>query len=188
MPSSPISPCPSCPPPPRGGRTWLRGVLVVGDRRRVGDPRTAVACAGQHGRPRRTTREALPPCDSGRHPVHRARWYRVAAMAGGVPASRDGVRGLRPLGPQRGGAAHPRRAMTAACGLSAAASFSAALMPMRLQGHRATARRVIGCSATPVRCLDPSDRSPHRTSPACLPLGPKKTTSGARHRRRESIH
>ena len=50
-------------PAPRGGRTWLRGVLVVGDRRRVGDPRTAVACAGQHGRPRRTTREALPPCD-----------------------------------------------------------------------------------------------------------------------------
>ena len=80
MPSSPISPCPSC-PAPRGGRTWLRGVLVVGDRRTVGDPRTAVACAGQHGRPRRTTREALPPCDSGRHPVHRARWYRVAATA-----------------------------------------------------------------------------------------------------------
>jgi hypothetical protein len=26
-------------PAPRGGRTWLRGVLVVGDRRRVGDPR-----------------------------------------------------------------------------------------------------------------------------------------------------
>ena len=41
-------------PAPRGGWTWLRGVLVVGDRRRVGDPRTAVACAGQHGRPRRT--------------------------------------------------------------------------------------------------------------------------------------
>src|SRR6478735_7164575 len=97
-------------PAPRGGRTWLRGVLVVGDRRRVGDPRTAVACAGQHGRPRRTPREALPPCDSGRHPVHRARWYRVAATAGGVPASRHGVRGLRPLGPQRGVAAHPRRA------------------------------------------------------------------------------
>src|SRR6478672_10182572 len=97
-------------PAPRGGRTWLRGVLVVGDRCRVGDLRTAVACAGQHGRPRRTTREGLPPCDSGRHPVYRARWYRVAATAGGVPASRDGVRGLRPLGPQRGVAAHPRRA------------------------------------------------------------------------------
>ncbi len=109
MPSSPISPCPVV-PARRGARTWLRGVLVVGDRRRVGDPRTAVACAGQHGRPRRTTREALPPCDSGRHPVHRARWYRVAATAGGVPASRDGVRGLRPLGPRRGVAAHPRRA------------------------------------------------------------------------------
>ena len=100
MPSSPIWPCPSCPSHAAG--TWLRGVLVVGDRRRVGDPRPAVACAGQHGRPRRTTREALPPCDRGRHPVHRARWYRVAATAGGVPASRDGVRGLRPLGPQRG--------------------------------------------------------------------------------------
>ena len=85
-------------PAPRGGRTWLCGVLVVGDRRRVGDPRTAVACAGQHGSPRQTTREGLPPCDSGRHPVYRARWYRVAATAGGVPASRDGVRGLRPLG------------------------------------------------------------------------------------------
>ena len=97
-------------PAPRGGRTWLRGVLVVGDRRRVGDPRTAVACAGQHGRPRRTTREALPPCDSGRHPVYRARCYRVAATAGGVPAGRDGVRGVRPLGPRRGVAAHPRRA------------------------------------------------------------------------------
>src|SRR5271166_2308025 len=48
-------------PAPCGGRTWVRCVLVVGDRRRVGDPRTAVACAGQHGRPRRTTREALPP-------------------------------------------------------------------------------------------------------------------------------
>src|SRR6478736_2313251 len=97
-------------PAPRGGRTWLRGVLVVGDRCRVGDPRTAVACAGQHGRPRRTTREGLPPCDSGRHPVYRARWYRVAATAGGVPASRDGVGGVRPLGPQRGVAAHRRRA------------------------------------------------------------------------------
>src|SRR6185295_12054479 len=60
--------------------------------------------------PRRTTREALPPCDSGRHPGHRARWYRVAATAGGVPASRDGVRGVRPLGPRRGVAVHPRRA------------------------------------------------------------------------------
>ena len=97
-------------PAPRGGWTWLRGVLVVGDRRTVGDPRTAVACAGQHGRPRQKTRETLPPCDSGRHPVHRARWYRVAATADGVPASRDGVRGLRPLGPQWGVAAHSRRA------------------------------------------------------------------------------
>ena len=98
MPSSPISPSPSSPPHAAGGHGWLRGVLVVGDRRRVGDPLTAVACAGQHGRSRRTTREALPPCDSGRHPGHRARWYRVAATAGEVPASRDVVRGLRPLG------------------------------------------------------------------------------------------
>ena len=97
-------------PAPCGGRTWLRGGLVVGDRRTVGDPRTAVAGAGQHGRPRRTTREALPPCDSGRHPVCSARWYHVAPTAGAVPASRDGVRGLRPLGPQRGVTAHPRRA------------------------------------------------------------------------------
>src|SRR6478672_5768922 len=95
---------------PPGGRTWLRGVLVVGDRRIVGDPRTAVACAGQHGSPRRTTREALPPCDCGRHPVHRGRWYPVAATANGVPASRDDVGGVRPLGPQRSVAAHPRRA------------------------------------------------------------------------------
>ena len=53
-------------PAPRRGRTWLRGVLVVGDRGTVGDPRTAVACAGQHGRPRRTTREALPATDGRR--------------------------------------------------------------------------------------------------------------------------
>src|SRR6478752_2094459 len=91
-------------PAARGARTWLRGVLVVGDRRTVGDPRTAVGCAGRHGRPRRTTREALPPCDSGRYPGHRGRWYRVAATAGGVPASRDGVRGVRRLGPRRSGA------------------------------------------------------------------------------------
>src|SRR6476620_6567080 len=97
-------------PAPRGARTWLRGVLVVGDRRTVGDPRTTVACAGQHGRPRRTTREALPPCDSGRHPACSARWYPVAATANGVPASRDDVGGVRPLGPQRSAAAHPRRA------------------------------------------------------------------------------
>ena len=109
MPSSPISPCPSC-PGPRGARTWLRGVPVVGDRRTVGDPRTAVACAGQHSSPRRTTREALPPCDSGRI---------LDIVRGGIagrqlpvefPANRNGLRGLRPLGPQRGVAAHPRRA------------------------------------------------------------------------------
>ena len=111
MPSSPISPCPVV-PAPRGGRTWLRGVLVVGDRRTVGDPRTAVACAGQHGRPRRTTREALPPCDSGRHPVHRggmrqlpvefppagtvyavfARWARSGAWQRILDALRDRLR------------------------------------------------------------------------------------------------
>src|SRR6476619_8525994 len=53
-------------PAPRRGRTWLRGVLVVGDRGTVGDPRTAVACAGQHCRPRRATREALPATDGRR--------------------------------------------------------------------------------------------------------------------------
>src|SRR6476659_1904065 len=47
-------------PAPRGARTWLRGVVVVGDRRTVGDPRTAVGCAGQHGKWRGTNRETLP--------------------------------------------------------------------------------------------------------------------------------
>jgi transposase len=99
-------------PGQRGARTWLRGVLVVGDRRTVGDPRTAVACAGQHGRPRWTTREALPPCDSGRHPVHRggmrqlpvefppagtvsavfARWARGGAWQRILDALRDRLR------------------------------------------------------------------------------------------------
>ena len=53
MPSSPISPCPSCPPHAAGGHGCAVYSSSV-DRRRVGDPRTAVACAGQHGRPRRT--------------------------------------------------------------------------------------------------------------------------------------
>ena len=81
-------------PAPRGGRTWLRGVLVVGDRRRVGDPRTAVACAGQHGRPRRTTQKHCRRVivDAILYIVRGA--YRVAATAGGVPAGRDGVRGV----------------------------------------------------------------------------------------------
>ncbi len=48
---------------PCGGRTWLRGVLVVGDRRRVGDPRTAVAApgstAGRGGRPEKHCRRVI---------------------------------------------------------------------------------------------------------------------------------
>ena len=109
MPSSPISPCPSCPPPAAGGH----GCAVYSSS--VTDAEWAILepllpAPGSTAAPRRTTRNSLPPRDSGRHPVHRARWYRVAATAGGVPASRDGVRGLRPLGPQRGVAAHPRRA------------------------------------------------------------------------------
>ena len=70
MPSSPISPCPSCPPHAAGGH----GCAVYSSS--VTDAQWAILepllpAAGQHGRPRRTTREALPPCDSGRHPVHR---------------------------------------------------------------------------------------------------------------------
>ena len=92
-------------------------VLVVGDRRTVGDPRTAVACAGQHGRPRRTTREALPPCDSGRHPVHRARWYRVAATAWSSRQPRRCTRSS-PAGPaaERGSASSTRCATDCGCG------------------------------------------------------------------------
>ena len=120
-------------PAPRGGRTWLRGVLVVGDRRTVGDPRTAVGCAGQHGRPRRTTREALLPCDSGRHPVHRARWYRVAATADGVPASRDGVPRCSPAGPAagRGSASSTRCATDCGCGPGGTGGPSAAIIDLQ---------------------------------------------------------
>jgi len=120
----------------RGARTWLRGVLVVGDRRTVGDPRTTVACAGQHGSPRWTTREALPPCDCGRHPVHRGRWYPVAATANGVPASRDDVGGVRPLGPQRSVAVHPRRAARPTAGAGRAGP-----LPDRGDHRRADATR-----------------------------------------------
>lgn len=55
----------------------MRGVLVVGHRRRVGAPRIAIACTGgTAGRGRRPEKNAA--VDSGCHPVHRARWYRVA--------------------------------------------------------------------------------------------------------------
>jgi hypothetical protein len=60
-------------PAPRGGQTWLRGLLVVGDRRRVGDPRTAVApapgsTAGRGGRPEKHCRRGIvtPSCSPGR--------------------------------------------------------------------------------------------------------------------------
>ena len=101
MPSSPISPCPSCPPHAAGGH----GCAVYSSS--VTDAEWAIlepllpapgSTAGRGGRPEKH----CPPCDRGRHPGHRARWYRGAATAGGVRASRDGVRGLRPLGPQRG--------------------------------------------------------------------------------------
>ena len=101
MPSSPISPCPSCPPHAAGGH----GCAVYSSS--VTDAEWAIlepllpapgSTAGRGGRPEKH----CPPCDRGRHLGHRARWYRGAATAGGVRASRDGVRGLRPLGPQRG--------------------------------------------------------------------------------------
>ena len=102
MPSSPISPCPSCPPHAVGGH----GCAVYSSS--VTDAQWAIlepllpapgSTAGRGGRPEKH----CPPCDSGRHPVHRARWYRVAATAGGVPASRHGVRGCSPAGPAYGG-------------------------------------------------------------------------------------
>ena len=66
MPSSPISPCPSCPPhAARGHGCAVYSSSVTAQCRLL----AAVACAVQHGRPRRTTREALPPCHRGRYPV-----------------------------------------------------------------------------------------------------------------------
>ena len=105
-----ISPCPSCPPHAAGGH----GRAVYSSS--VTDAEWAIlepllpAPGSTAGRG--TPREALPPCDSGRHPVYRARWYRVAATAGGVPAGRDGVRGLRPRPAAGGGSASWTRCAT----------------------------------------------------------------------------
>ena len=87
MPSSPISPCPSCPPHAAGGHGCAVYSSVTDAQWAILEPLLPApgSTAGRGGRPR----EALPPCDSGRHPVHRARWYRVAATAGGVAASRE---------------------------------------------------------------------------------------------------
>ena len=139
-------------PAPCGGRTWLRGVFVVGDRRTVGEPRTAVAGAGQHGRPRPTTREALPPCHCGRHPACSARWYPVAATANGVPASRDDVGGVRRLGPQRSVAAHPRRAARPTAGAGRAGPLpdrgDHRLADGTRRRHRAPIQPAAGMAAT----------------------------------------
>src|SRR6185295_10397312 len=70
MPSSPISPCPSCPPHAVGGH----GCAVYSSS--VTDAQWAIlepllpapgSTAGRGGRPEKH----CPPCDSGRHPVHR---------------------------------------------------------------------------------------------------------------------
>lgn len=105
MTSSPIPPCPSCPPHAVDGHGCAVYPSSVTDAEWATLepllPAPGIS-AGRGGRP-----EALPPF--GRHLVHRPRWYRVAATADGVPASRDGVRDLHPLVPQRRVAAHRYR-------------------------------------------------------------------------------
>jgi transposase len=99
MPSSPISPCPSWPPHAAGGH----GCAVYSSS--VTDAEWAIlepllpapgSTAGRGGRPEKHCRRVIVDAI-----LYIVRWYRVAATAGGVPARRDGVRGLRPLGPQR---------------------------------------------------------------------------------------
>ena len=115
MPSSPISPCPLCPPHAAGGH----GCAVYSSS--VTDAEWAIlepllpapgSTAGRGGRPEKHCRRAI---------VDVILYIVRGATAGGVPASRDGVRGLRPLGPQRGAAAHPRRAARPTAGAGRAA-------------------------------------------------------------------
>ena len=161
MPSSPISPCPSCPPHAAGGH----GCAVYSSS--VTDAEWAIlepllACAGQHGRPRRTTREALLPCDSGRHPVYRARWYRVAATAGAVPASPRWCTRCSPAGPAAGrGRSSPTRCATD-CGSRAGRDRS----PER-GDHR----------------LADGTRRRHRARPAAAGRAPRNERRQAAHRR-----
>jgi hypothetical protein len=86
-----------------------------GDHPRAGAPHSPREHGGNASR---VVRRGLPCCDSGRHPGHRGRWYRGAATAGGVPASRDGVGGSSPAGPaaERGGASSTRPATDCGCG------------------------------------------------------------------------
>ena len=100
MPSSPISPCPSCPPHAAGGHRCAVYSSSVTDAESATPRKVAVACAGRHGRPRQRPR-SLPACDRRHHPVHRARSVSRAATAVEVPRRPDGVHGLRPLGPRR---------------------------------------------------------------------------------------
>src|ERR1700752_1842390 len=74
--------------------------VLVADRRAVGGAGTAAAAARQCGGAWRQTRKVLSPPDSGCDSVRGARWNRLAATAGGVPARVDGVRDLRALGPR----------------------------------------------------------------------------------------
>ena len=109
MPPSPISPCPSCPPHAAGGH----GCAVYSSS--VTDAQWAIlepllpapgSTAGRGGRPEKHCRRVIVDA--------------ILYIAGGgiawrqlpveFPASRDGVGGVRPLGPRRGVAAHPRRA------------------------------------------------------------------------------
>ncbi len=97
--------------PARGARTSERGASVlVTDRRAVGGTATTANSARQLHRMGRQARKILPPSGAGCNSLRGSGWDRVAAVAGGVSTGVDGVRNLRPLGPRRCMAAHPRHA------------------------------------------------------------------------------
>ena len=109
MPSSPISPCPSCPPHAAGGH----GCAVYSSS--VTDAEWAIlepllpapgSTAGRGGRPEKHCRRVI--VDAILYIVRGGIAWRQLPVE--FPPAGDGVRGLRPLGPQRGVAAHPRRA------------------------------------------------------------------------------
>ena len=109
MPSSPISPCPSCPPPhaARGHGCAVYSSSVTDAEWAILEPLLPApgSTAGRGGRPEKHCCRVIVDAI-----LYIVRWYRVAATAGGVPVSRDGVGGVRSLGPRRGVAVHPRRA------------------------------------------------------------------------------